>query len=271
MENLHDQSDDMMDDKYNITNALVLIICISKYNGMPDLESVKMDMEKMTDLWQNKFKYTVIANKVRDKDGEYFVDDETIDSLIGDAKQLLRNTKNGFDAFIFIYSGHGYNGGIITSETRRVSLTEIEKEVSPKKLKKFKDCPKIFIIDACRSRSANLPFDERLKEIKADTSGKNQTTKWHHPLLNTIEVFGNTQGYSVFGSSNDGGGSLLSQVYKTFDKYISKNIQIFDKKTFQGLFNPIKRKLHKNQDGNQVVEIQDRLNGIDVFISPSST
>ena len=86
-------------------------------------------------------------------------------------------------------------------------------------------------------------------------------------MTNTIEVFGNTSGYSVSGGSETGG-SLLREIAVTFDKYISKNAKIFEKKTFQGLFNPIKRKLHRNQYGNQIVEIQDRLDGIDVFISP---
>ena len=82
-----------------------------------------------------------------------------IDSLIGDAKKLLRDENKEFDGFIFIYSGHGYTEGIITSENEHIKLTEIQKEFSAKKLKKFKDCPKIFIIDACRSQQARLPLD----------------------------------------------------------------------------------------------------------------
>ena len=46
------------------------------------------------------------------------------------------------------------------------------------------------------------------------------------------------------------------------------NVSIFEKKTFQQLFNPIKKSLHNNQYGNQAVQIEETLIGIEVFISP---
>ena len=188
-----------------------------------------------------------------------------------EARRLLRRKENeSFDGFIFIYSGHGYNGGIITSDKDHVKLCDIEKEFSPKTLPNFKHCPKIFIIDACRSYCHKLPLDERLRlqnaMYGAKTEIKGTQSAWYHPLMNTIEVFGNTSGYSVSGGS-DSGGSLLREISNTFEQYISNNDKLFNEKTFQGLFNPIKRKLHENQYGNQV-EFQERLNGIDVYISP---
>ena len=260
-----DEYDNDDNDERRISNALVLIICISQYNQLDNLESVKVDMKIMRDLWEKRFNYTVIANEISKKDNEYFVDAETIDSKIGDAKKLLRDENNTFDGFILIYSGHGYKDGIITSDNQYVKLTEIQKEFSAKKLKKFKDYPKIFIIDACRSRFPSLPMEERL-EIKG-ASNKKYQTQWYHPLANMIEIFGNTRGYGVGGNPLTGG-SLIREMSNTFENYILKNERIFDKKTFQQLFNPIKKSLHHNQHGNQVVKIEDTLIGIDVFISP---
>ena len=228
-------------------------------------------MKNMQRLWEEKFNYKVIANEIS-KD-EYIVDQEVIDEKIDDAKKLLRDEKKAFDGLIFIYSGHGYESGIITSYNQRVKLSDIEKEFSPKKIKRFAHCPKIFIIDACRSYSQCLPAhnEERLR-VESKTSEKrekkgNNSTRWHHPLLNTIEVFGNTRGYSVSGGS-DSGGSLLREISNTFEQYISSKPKVFERKTFQQLFNPIKRQLHENQHGNQLVQFQDTLNGTEVYISP---
>ena len=121
--------------------------------------------------------------------------------------------------------------------------------------------------------SESLPFDERLqaslvcRNDKVEKKGGKKLRQWHHPLLNTIDVFGNTSGCSVFGGA-DYGGTLLSEISVTFERYISSKSNVFERKTFQELFNPIKRKLHQNQYGNQVVQLQDTLNGIEVYILP---
>ena len=110
-------------------------------------------------------------------------------------------------------------------------------------------------------------------EVRGDAS--NGKIEWYHPLSNMIEVFGNTRGYSV-SSGGLTGGSLITQISKTFEQYVKNHhdnnnkSKIFAKKTFHQLFNPIKRSLHNNQFGNQVVKIEETLIGMDVFISPKT-
>ena len=271
-------SDTSNDDKYVMSNPLVLIICISKYDGctkydLVNLKSVKIDMLKMQNLWKGQFNYYVINNDMTNN--EYFVDHDTLFGKIDEAKVLLRNKNLKFDGFIFIFSGHGYRDGIFTSIGEKIQLDRIEKQFSPLNIKSFKDCPKIFIIDACRSTQPALPMDERLKvEIKQDTEIKGikneNTTRFYHPLSNMIEICGNTRGYSVSGS--DKGGSLIGEIEKTFDKYITKKSDIFNKKTFQQLFNPIKKSLHTNQFGNKIIDFRDTwVGGVDVYISPKTS
>ena len=240
---------------------------------MDNLESVKLDMINMKNLWEKKFNYKVITNDITPDEDEYYIDQEMVFENLIDARRLLRDKKNKFDGFIFIYSGHGYKNGIITSANEYVKLTDIEKQFSAKFLKSFKDCPKIFIIDACRSKNACLPMDERYRDptvINEIKGNKNATTKaqYYHPLANMIEVFGNTIGYSVSGGSKTGG-SLITEIYCTFERYIVKKRNVFKKKTFQQLLNPIKKELHKKQYGNQVLKIEETLLGIDVYIAPN--
>ena len=253
--------------KYTISNALVLIICARKYDDdeMDNLESVKLDMKKMKDLWQEQFNYEVITNDITPNENEYYIDESAVYAKIEVARRLLSNNENQFDGFILIYSGYGHRNGIITSANEDVKLEDIEKKFSAKYLKEFKDCPKIFIIDACERYRDPTTMSTRVKEIK---EGKNATKVQHyHPMANTIRVFGNTIRYGVSGGSKTG--SLITQLHLTFERYILTKRNVFKEKTFQQLLNPIKKELHKEQYGNQVLQIQDTLLGIDVYITPN--
>ena len=270
-------------DRYKITKALVLIICISKYNKLDNVESVKVDMKNMKHLWENKFNYHVITNDATctiskaignndiNSTSEYFVDESILYEKTDEARRLLRNKKNKFDAFIFIYSGHGYQNGIITSKNERVKLDDIEKQFSPKFVSNFKDCPKIFIMDTCRSYChGNYNYNV----LAMDKHERYEKYNQLQPLSNMIEI------YSVFGCGQDRhgqginsysySGSLIGKIFNTFSKYIETNVTIFNKKTFQQLLNPIKKSMHYNEYGNQrqILKIEETLIGIDVFISP---
>ena len=108
-----------------------------------------------------------------------------------------------------------------------------------------------------------------MSEIRGNNNNTNGSSQWYHPLSNMIEIFGNTRGYSVSSGSSTGG-SLITEIYQTFGKYISQEKEIFDEQTFLQLFNPIKKALHNKQYGNQVVKIEETLIGIEVAISPKS-
>ena len=81
-----DRKESEENDRYRILNALVLIIGISKYNGLEHLESVKLDMKNMKNLWENGFNYKVITNEISPNDNEYYADEATLFAKTDEAR-----------------------------------------------------------------------------------------------------------------------------------------------------------------------------------------
>ena len=251
----NDSSDEELECEWTMSNALVLIICIREYgkNGYPSLDSAKKDMENMIDLWENKYNYTIVKND------NYFVDASTVDDLLDEGKKLLKNKNNKFDGFIFIFSGHGYNGGIIASCSRKISLKTIQLRFSAQLLPNFKDCPKIFIIDACRT-TAGL-FNHNSRKTR---SGTHEQDRKYHPLANSIVVYGNTAGKGVFSGDEDGG-TLIREVYGKFGKSASQK-DGHPQKTLQQLIFQINHSVQRKWN-DQIVERHDRLDK-NIFVAP---
>ena len=296
-----DDSDDSDDDNFDYTmkNALVLTICVSKYDGdiFEDLKGAVTDMKWLKQLWNDSFHFKMISNDGQNDnenknngDGDeidtnlYYVTENDFVSLLAETRlRLLKSIKAGenFDGFVFVFSGHGYKDGIITSDNKRIKTDYIEKYFSAKEIPLFKDKPKIYIIDACRSIRGVLPItdekgDSRYVEHRAGNVNKLKRYKYYHPFSNTLTIYGNTQGYGVSGSEK--GGSLITTMSNYLMQCVGKNEKskeknkkgILSRKTFHQLLNPIKIELHRKQGGNQTVEINDTLLGYDLYINVNS-
>ena len=292
--NYSDQSDDKSC-KYVMQNALVLIICISKYDSdeYDDLKGAVRDMDALKRLWGKFFCFKIMSNdnnssQNNNKDdtiaNKYYVSENDLRLKLTQAKcRLLDSNNNGdnFDRFIFVFSGHGYKDGIVTSDTKKIQMNEIAKSFSAKEIPLFKDKPKIFIVDACRTSRGIIPAfdidekeDTRYKvEYRSERDDGNDF-KFYHPLSNTLTIYGNTQGYAVSGSEQ--GGSLITIMTDYLiqcvmkDKNANKDQKgngILSRKTFHQLLNPIKIELHKKQGGNQTLEINDTLLGFDLYLN----
>ena len=124
-ENLDQDGSSAENDSYQIKNALVLLICISKYSGnsFQNLEGAKYDMEMLTKLWKDQFGFQIICNKTSLLGNDYRVTQDQLRRKLDEARLVLTeekeeklnkdNVSNNFDSFIFIYSGHGYEEGIV--------------------------------------------------------------------------------------------------------------------------------------------------------------
>ena len=255
---------------YTMSNAFVLMICASKYQddkNLKDLPSTKKDMQLMKQLWCDKYNFTMKTNnKTND---EYFLTKSEFQNLIDETRVILRRNKNNYDGFIFIYCGHGYENGIRTSKDERISFKRIKQSFSASEIPGFKDKPKIYIIDACRSLNAPLPKNVYLNEEyecklndhdKQMRSGPEQF-KFYHPFGNVLEIYGNTPGFSVL-SSRDSNGTLIGPIAK----HLNVNDNVLKSKTFQQLLNPVKRDVHQQSGGNQTVEINDTILGYDLYL-----
>ena len=137
---------------YTIQNSLVLVICISKYKDerYADLEGPVVDMKNLINLWQNTFHFKVISNN-SSKSKDLFISKNDLLIQLDEARIALRKNDT-FDSFIFIYSGHGYDQGIITGDGQKTTMKDIKQHFSVKNIPNFKDKPKTYIIDACRSK-----------------------------------------------------------------------------------------------------------------------
>ncbi|ETO07771.1 hypothetical protein RFI_29619, partial [Reticulomyxa filosa] len=134
-------------EKKIIRNALVMMIAISEYNEGLEWESLKnvkdKDITNFKKLFEEELKYDFVCNDTPNMTQED-VKDYTESTIIN---KKLRKNINKYDGLIIIICGHGDDGNVlVTSEGKTVSIDEIH--VS------FDNCPKIFIIDACRGRSA---------------------------------------------------------------------------------------------------------------------
>ena len=271
--------DNNASDSKVIQNGLVLNICISKYgsNNFEDLQGAKHDMTKLIDLWKNKFGYKMICNDY-DKNTMPYVSQNDFLQKLDECRMELRSNKNNYDGLIFVFSGHGYKTSIVTSDSLYVPIDKIKKHFSAKEIEKLKDKPKIYIFDCCRSMSdhASLPLEDgsRLVSQKTEKRGigksglnENSNLEFYHPFSNTIEIYGNTQGYAVNGT--DEGGSLIELITKHLSNYAindSKN-KVLSNKTFQQLLYPVQRAIHNSQGGNQSMEIVNRSLGFDLYLS----
>lgn len=270
--NRDDNKDDDLFQDYKMKNGLVLIICITKYiaDKYDNLQSPKYDMDKLKDLWQNKFGYHVICNEINPKyNNEYYVTKDKFMEKLDEVRLELRKEDKKYDGLILNYSGHGFKRSIVMSDGTLVKVRDIKTHFSAKNISIFKDKPKIYIFDACRSNDdpkKAYPFmedeDPRLmideKEFELKGNKQNKIQRFYHPFLNVCEIYGNTDGYGVSGGKRDGG-SLIVPLTKHLSYFVDKHkkTNILNKKSFRQLLNPVRIDVHSDQFGNQAVEISD--------------
>ena len=103
-----------INNSYNMSNAMVLLICISKYNDqLPDLDGCNTDMKTLVHLFKVVMGYDVIHSTKDKINGDLWVDDQIFMHLLCTTKAKLTDPKNNYDGFIFVFAGHGYHGGML--------------------------------------------------------------------------------------------------------------------------------------------------------------
>ncbi|ETO31514.1 hypothetical protein RFI_05607, partial [Reticulomyxa filosa] len=165
-----------------ISNALVVMIGISKYHDnkvWPNLPNIKTkDLVNFKELFEKKFNYDFVCNHepsmAKDDVHEFFA------NLMINYK-LCKNSRH-YDALIVILCAHGEEGDmLVTSDGKKVPVDKIRTLFDCHKLKAFKDCPKIFIVDIDRGR--NIPTDYKMvmrgrEKHKREHSGDGFFTIW---------------------------------------------------------------------------------------------
>ncbi|ETO04855.1 hypothetical protein RFI_32541 [Reticulomyxa filosa] len=152
-------------EKIKIKNALVMMIAISEYNEGLEWKSLKnvkdKDIANFKKLFEEELKYDFVCNDTPNMTQEDVKD--YIESTI--LSKRLRKNINKYDGLIIIICGHGNDENVlVTSEGKTVSIDKIHVTFDSHEMPSLKDCPKIFIIDACRGRSAPHAVEIRVKQ-----------------------------------------------------------------------------------------------------------
>lgn len=273
--------------KYTIKKALVLMICISKYDKNSEFKCLKgviNDMKQLKYLWNDVFGYTIEYNNVdKPLSRNQFQNELDKARILLNSSVDEKDNNDSFDAFIFVFSGHGTKNSIVTSEGKKFAIKDIKLHFSPKNVESFKDKPKLFIIDACRNNGGtNFPcydkqlngdmVDSRLQMVSrskndgTNTTGVQRKTVFYHPMINTIEIYANSLGYGVGASKN--GGTLVMPLVKYLIKCVKANI--IKNKSLEQLLNPLKHHIHKQNGGNQIMSVVNEMVGMDVYLEIAS-
>ena len=137
-------------------NPYVIIIGITKYD-LPwnSLKGITDDINKMKDLWINKFKYQNVTVVTEEIESDY-ISAEKLNSNLNDISARIQLNKS-VDGLILIYTGHGAIRGhdtfIICSDGEALSLTSIENKFNSDKLDYLCNAPKLIYLDCCRGNN----------------------------------------------------------------------------------------------------------------------
>ena len=143
-----------------------------------------------------------------------------------------------YDALIFVVSSHGCHDGIYDSNSNPIPLTEnIFQYFFGNQCAQFLHKPKIFFVDACRSR------DNRLNNLNenyhVNVKKNSYINGGYHNQENCRFIYGNPKGYSIWDAGTKGG-NLIRSVKSVFQKYLNQDQQ--DKKTLDDIIDQIRIK-----------------------------
>ncbi|ETO20793.1 hypothetical protein RFI_16424, partial [Reticulomyxa filosa] len=180
-----------------IKNALVVMIAISEYtdntkwHNLPNVK--KKDIKNFTKLFKQELKYKFVCNKeakMNKEDVNEFLANLTV------THKLHKNEKK-YDALIMIISGHGDKGDVlVTSDGKNMSINNIRTSFNSDEMESLKNCPKIFIIDACRGEHIPQP------PKNTRTRGVIEKDKSYiHNDNGFFMLWSTTKGYRVYDSS----------------------------------------------------------------------
>eukprot|EP01084_Bolivina_argentea_P115788 205846_1 len=204
-------------DNMKILNALVVLVCVGKYDGkgkkkLPNLKGTKTDALNMTKLFKESFNYNVLQNS----NERCTLDD--LKRLLSDA--VIEFNSGDYQSIIVIYSGHGDKDTLILSDYYGVKEYRSTKSYLYNKMN----------IDACRGteHATGIVFDEKhdndavTDTLVAKGPQIQPSSKKSHPNENRIIFYPNTEPFSAYDDANKGA-RMLNALYDTLMDERNKN------------------------------------------------
>ena len=158
-----------------IKNPLVVILGIGEYTGMPHLDGITKDYQHMIKIFNKLFGYDILYKLKSDEFNQNKADGNTqdafkirwnfdeVDDFIDESKSILSDKTRKHDALIFIISCHGEADGVILdSDCEEILLYGIASKFNGSSFPYFAECPKLFLVDACRGQMKSQPIPVEL-------------------------------------------------------------------------------------------------------------
>eukprot|EP01084_Bolivina_argentea_P043337 79851_1 len=201
-----------IDNNYEISNALVLLVCIATYDQcnnslLESLKGVNVDQNNIKSLFQKRYKYDLVTNK-NDK-----VTLNDLENLMDETRKLFRN--DDYQCLFVIYSGHGTKNTLITSDLKEMSRIKFESYFNGYAVKNKIQIPKIYFVDACRGHYNSEPVDIEYDEkeiIACQTKGTTNIA----PNNNRLIFYSNTEPFISYQYEKTGG-VLINGLYQVLN------------------------------------------------------
>eukprot|EP01083_Nonionella_stella_P258722 883966_1 len=140
-----------------VDNVLVMFFGMGKYfsETYPDLDDIAEDEEWFRTVFEKKFKYRFIANDNYNQTWERSEAMKWIQCVR--ENELLRNRPVKYNGLIFCGASHGSMHAMICSDGKPLKLQDIRSSFASTVNSQFKDIPKIFIFNCCRTVPGQKP------------------------------------------------------------------------------------------------------------------
>ena len=189
-----------------INNPLVLIAAASKYNGKEDpidLPGVEQDFKLLQEIFEEDYGYAVYTTHTSSRRDPFRLNYRDLKRFIDNHFQRVSDSdaKECYDSLIFIWSGHGEQGSLITSDGEEYKISAFWDDFC-----NHTDCflgkPKILFKLGCRGESYGVTRD--LKRVRGSLSESPMVANIEGDIL---EIYANTRGKVVEDTNK---GSLLA-------------------------------------------------------------
>eukprot|EP01083_Nonionella_stella_P276695 940310_1 len=249
-----------------VSNALVVNCAIGEYvrplnpefeteEAIPNL-CVDKDVENLYPLFV-KLNYNVMGSRMAHKLSEKHTmqlkwSEEQIMELLRDAAREMTANINVYDALFVIFSCHGWEGNIITSDYKLIDKNAIHRLFSIE-FPETRTKPRMMIFDCCEGaqRRHGGKGKEAGKQVNVELikpQDKTDTNLWHHDEVNPdyklIEIHASNLGFQSLMSSKKGS-YLLNGFKDELQQNLFGNKCCRREKNLGEIFASIQNNLHK--------------------------
>eukprot|EP01084_Bolivina_argentea_P053123 97526_1 len=216
-----------------------------------DLDFVDKDIDNLKLLFENDLlNYTVKVKPGKDIENPYKIrwNGDEINDYIDEMAKEFENEEGGYDALFIVFTCHGINNNIITSDIKKIDHTQITRKFKPHQNK-----PRIFVFDCCSGSNAPEPLrseksrgtfermdSNELQDLEINMSSDNKPLfEELSPDFKQVTIKAATQDFVAIGTNH---GSFLT---KEFTDLTKQYIENGNNQYLHDILSQVQNKLHE--------------------------